>query len=112
MNMTASSTQHHATFELGCHVCGLQETRLIEAGAARLGKMRSAWEATPGGVAIAAGPGVEPQRAPTTGENAVCMRRDGTSELSLLLALPVEWCLWCFLVLETMPRDCDKMKSC
>ena len=34
MNMTASSTQHPATFELGCHVCGLQETRLIEAGAA------------------------------------------------------------------------------
>ena len=34
MNMTASSTQHPATFELGCHVCGLQETRLIAAGAA------------------------------------------------------------------------------
>ena len=26
MNMTAFSTQHLAIFELGCHVCGLQET--------------------------------------------------------------------------------------
>ena len=32
MNMTAFSTQHFAIFELGCHVCGLQETRLAEAG--------------------------------------------------------------------------------
>ena len=30
--MTAFSTQHLAIFELGCHVCGLQETRLAEAG--------------------------------------------------------------------------------
>ena len=33
MNMTAFSTQHPA-IELGCHVCGLQETRLAEAGRA------------------------------------------------------------------------------
>ena len=32
MNMTAFSTQHPAIFELGCHACGLQETRLTEAG--------------------------------------------------------------------------------
>ena len=32
MNMTAFSTQHLAIFELGSHVCGLQETRLLEAG--------------------------------------------------------------------------------
>ena len=32
LNMTAFSTQHPAIFELGCHVCGLQETRLTEAG--------------------------------------------------------------------------------
>ena len=32
MNLTAFSTQHPAIFELGCHVCGLQETRLTEAG--------------------------------------------------------------------------------
>ena len=72
MNVTAFSTQHLAIFELGCHVCGLQETRLTEAGQvwARevmrekswsivfgqpLEALRSAWEARPGGVAIAAG---------------------------------------------------------
>ena len=61
MNMTAFSTQHFAIFELGCHVCGLQETRLTEAQVwARelmreqnwsivfgqpLAALRSAWEA-------------------------------------------------------------------
>ena len=81
MNMTAFSTQHLAIFELGCHVCGLQETRLTEAGQAwarevmreqnwnivfgqPLDALRSAWEARPGGVAIAASPGVELQKAP------------------------------------------------
>ena len=81
MNMTAFSTQHLAIFELECHVCGLQETHLTEAGQvwAReviertklehrfwqpLEALRSAWEATPGGVATAAGPGVELQRVP------------------------------------------------
>ena len=81
MNMTAFSTQHLAIFALGCHVCGLQETRLAEAGQVwarevmkekswsivfgqQLEALRSAWEARPGGVAIAAGPGVELQKAP------------------------------------------------
>ena len=32
MNMTAFSTQHLPIFELGCHACGLQETRLTETG--------------------------------------------------------------------------------
>ena len=31
MNMTAFSTQHVAIFELGCRVCGVQETRFTEA---------------------------------------------------------------------------------
>ena len=49
----------------------------------------------------------------TTSES---MRRDATSELSLLMALAIEWCMSSrcmgFLVLETMPRECDKMNSC
>ena len=44
-----------------------------------------------------------------TGDN--CMRRDATSEISLLVALAIDWCMpsHCmgFLVLETMPRECD-----
>ena len=79
MNVTAFYTQHLAIFELGCHVCGLQEMRLAEAGhvwaqevmrernwsivfGQPLEALRSAWEARPGGVAIAAGPGVELQK--------------------------------------------------
>ena len=34
MNMTAFFTHCPAVFELGCRVCGLQETRLTEAGQA------------------------------------------------------------------------------
>ena len=32
MNVTAFYTQHLAIFAFGCHVCGLQETRLTESG--------------------------------------------------------------------------------
>ena len=81
MNMTAFSTQHLPIFELGCHVCGLQETRLTEAGqvSGPRGHERetgasfldSLWKlcVLPGkrgqeASAIAAGPGVELQKAP------------------------------------------------
>ena len=81
--MTAFSTQYTAIFELGCHVCGLQETHLTEAGqiCARevtrekkwnivlgrpLESRRSAWEAKVGGVAVVSGPGVDLQKAPLT----------------------------------------------
>ena len=96
MNMTAFSTQHPAIFELGCHVCGLQETRLTEAGQtwARgvmreqnwnivfgqpLDALRSAWEARPGGVAI--------------GSGARCRAAEGTASLGTRESFARHWTL-------------------
>ena len=92
---TASRVRLHCKTSTGDPVpCGVQETRLTEAGQAwaheamkvkewnifdglPLEVLRSAWEACTGGVAIAAGPGVEMQRAPLTTPQAKALNATG-----------------------------------
>ena len=126
MNMTAFSFQHLAIYELGSQVCGLQETRLTEAGQvwARevmreqnwsivfgqpLEALRSAWEARPG---------VELQKAPLVSAQEKALHDTGgyvralvafgkdhqvVHVVSLCMGTPEQ---------ETFPRKCEKMSCC
>ena len=134
MNMTAFSFQHLAIFELGSQVCGLQETRLAESGQvwARevmrkqnwsivfgqpLEALRSAWEGRPGGVEIAAGPGVELQKAPLVSAHEKAFHNTGRHvRLSSPTQRAIKWCTLFHCMgtpeRERFPRTCGKMSCC
>ena len=83
-----------------------------------LERLRSTGEGRPSGVAIAAGLVVELQRAPlttpqvrtlyATGHHVRALVACGTDDRVVHVS---SHCVG-FLVLETMPRECDKMNSC
>ena len=134
MNMTAFSFQHLAIFELGSQVCGLQETRLTESGQvwARevmrkqnwsivfgqpLEALRSAWEGRPGGVEIAAGPGVELQKAPLVSAHEKAFHNTGRHVRALVANAKGDKVvhvvsLYGHAGAETFPRTCGKMSCC
>ena len=130
-DMTAFSTQYPPIFELSCHACGLQETRLTEAGRDWVREVMKETNGTSCLVShwnLCALPGKRDEEASrllldlmcsTVDMNTRtkhCTRLDATSELSLHIALVIEFCMssHCtgLLVLETMPRECEQMNSC